>query len=70
MANEIETSKDFQDRVFEKIRADIGNLMTDAELKSLLHAAMSRAFFEPIVVKDRYGYNNQENPPHFARSRS
>jgi hypothetical protein len=49
MSNEIVTTKAFQERVFEKIRADIGNLMTDEELKSLLQQAMQKAFFERVV---------------------
>jgi hypothetical protein len=64
MGNEIETSKAFQERVFEKIRADIGNLMTDAELKSLLDQAMRRAFFEPVKVRD--GYRDYDKEPVFV----
>ena len=62
--NEIETTKAFQERVFEKIRADIGNLMTEAELKVLLDAAMKKAFFEPITKTE--GYNTHEYPPLFV----
>ena len=66
MGNEIETSRAFQERVFEKIRQDIGNLMTDAELKSLLHAAMQKAFFEPVKVNDGYSSRMTEKPPVFV----
>ena len=61
--NEITTTKAFQERVFEKIRADIGNLMTDDELKSLLNAAMQKAFFEPTRRTD--SYHTTEEPPAF-----
>jgi len=64
MSNEIETSKAFQERVFEKIRADIGNLMTEDELKALLDAAMKKAFFDPIKVQS--GYHDYEKEPVFV----
>lgn len=60
--NEIATTKAFQERVFEKIRADIGNLMTDDELKSLLNAAMQKAFFEPTRRTDSYQRTTDEPP--------
>lgn len=65
MGNEIETSKAFQERVFEKIRQDIGNLMTEAELKSLVNAAMNKAFFEPTISKDPHGYYRDKEGPSF-----
>jgi hypothetical protein len=55
MANEIAMSTDFQTRIFEKIKKDIGELMTDAEVKALVDKAMEKAFFERQVLKDNYG---------------
>lgn len=49
MSNEVQVSKDFQERLFEKIRADIGALMTEEELKSVVSKSVERAFFEKEV---------------------
>jgi len=51
----VQTNEDFQQRMFKKIREQMGDLMTDAELKKIVNAAMEKAFFEDTVVKDEYG---------------
>ena len=58
----IATTTAFQQRMFEKIRDSIGDLMTDAELKTLLDAAIQEAFFKPQVT-NRDGYGRNEMAP-------
>lgn len=62
MANEIATNETFQQRMFEKIRDQMGDLLTDDELKKLLANAVEKAFFEPT----RGSYNSVE-PPMFVK---
>lgn len=62
--HDIQTSRTFQERVFEKIREDLGNLLTEEELKSLLQAAMKKAFFENVVEKGYY--SETVKPPLFV----
>ena len=51
----IEMTKSFQERVYERIRDSIGELMTDADLKVLVDAACQKAFFEERLVASSYG---------------
>lgn len=61
MTTAVSTTQDFQERLYEKIRADIGSLMTDEDVKKLLEAAMERTFFTPTTKQD--GYRTYEGPP-------
>ena len=65
MTNSVATTKDFQERLFDKIRADIGSLMTDEDMKKLVHAAFEREFFTPRIEQEGGGYNRREvqKPP-------
>ncbi len=58
----IQVSQDFQSRLYEKIRADIGSLMTDDELKALVQSAFSKTFFEDRVQRDSYGHERSRQP--------
>ena len=55
-------SKSFEDRVYEKIRTDIGSLMTDEELKKLVDKSIERMFFTERVIKSS-GYGRDEIAP-------
>lgn len=55
MTTEITTSKTFQEKMFERIREQIGDLMTEDDLKALVNSSMQKAFFEPSYEKDLYG---------------
>jgi hypothetical protein len=55
MTNEISTTKNFQEKMFERIREQMGDLMTEDDLKALVDSAMKKAFFEPAYEKDLYG---------------
>lgn len=61
--NEITTTKSFQEKMFDRIRDQMGDLMGDQELKALVDAAMNKAFFEPIVTEDSWG-RKTNLPPH------
>lgn len=63
MNNEITSTKAFQERMFEKIRDQMGDLLTDEDLKNLVNSAMQQAFFEPIIEKQ--GYHDVKKPPFF-----
>lgn len=63
MTTSVQVSQDFQTRLFEKIKTDIGSLMTDNELKKLVESAIERIFFTERVTTDGYGYNKKTQPP-------
>jgi hypothetical protein len=63
MTTSVQVSQDFQTRLFEKIRTDIGSLMTDDEIKKLVESAIERIFFTERVTKDGYGYQRTTQPP-------
>lgn len=60
---EIATTQTFQDRMFEKIRDSIGDLMTEEDLKKLVDAALHKAFFEERVTKGQYWNSPEERKP-------
>lgn len=69
MSTEVATSKDFQERMFERIRSSMGDLMTDEELKKIVDAAVHKAFFEPTIKVESEGtYHRREvpGPPHIV----
>ena len=56
--SDIATTKDFQQRMFEKIRDQIGDLLTEDDLRKLVSTAMDKAFFKrlPNPQHSSYGY--------------
>jgi hypothetical protein len=46
MSNDLTTSKTFQERMYERVRDSIGDLMTDEDLKKIVEAGLQKAFFE------------------------
>ena len=62
MTEAIETSKSFQEKMYERIRDSIGDLMTDEDLKKLVDSAVNKAFFEERRTKNTYG-SDTINPP-------
>ena len=61
MNKEIVPSKSFQDRMKDRIKDSIGELMTDDELKKVVNQAVQEIFFEKQVLQD--GYGTKEKPP-------
>lgn len=51
----VTTTPEFQTRMFEKIRDQLGDLLTDEDLKRIVEAAVQKGFFEPSVTTDRWG---------------
>jgi hypothetical protein len=62
MSNAIETSKTFQERMFERIREQMGDLMTDDDLKKIVETAMQKAFFEERITFDSYNRSTTAPP--------
>jgi ATP-dependent 26S proteasome regulatory subunit len=63
MTTEITTSKTFQDKMFERIRDQMGDLLTEEDLKKMVDAAMQKAFFDPIIERNSYGSVTNPNGP-------
>lgn len=51
---DVTTTQDFQERMFARIRENMGDLLTDADLKRLVEAAVQKAFFDPTEVRDNW----------------
>lgn len=65
--NEIAKAATFQERVINKLRDDIGSLMTEEELQKLVKEAAERLFFRPTEVKDRWGTVTSHEPAEFMK---
>ena len=61
MSNELTPIQTFQERITEKIRKDIGELLPEEAIKALFDKAIADTFFTP---KDGYG---REQPSWFTR---
>lgn len=46
MSTAVATTKDFQERMFERIRDQMGDLLTEDDLRKIVEAAVQKAFFE------------------------
>lgn len=62
--NAVTASKTFEQRMFEKVRESIGDLMTEEDLKKIVEKAMQKAFFEDRV--DNSGYHTKTIPAVFV----
>lgn len=65
MSNEVVTNQDFQTRMFERIRGQLGDMMTDDDLKRIVEAAVQKSFFEGRIERRQYG-NDVHHPPLFV----
>lgn len=54
----------FQNRVMDKIRADIGEMLPDDVVAGLVQKAIDQQFFQPRTVE--VGYRNVERPSWFV----
>lgn len=64
MSTELTTPpKTLQERVGDRIREQIGDLLTDDDLKRLVETALHDAFFKEVVVKDTWGSVREVKPP-------
>ncbi len=56
--------KEFQDRVTEKLRKDIGEMLPDNVLADLVQRAVNEQFFKPCIVESRF--HKETKPSWFA----
>lgn len=61
MANEITSAQSFEERMKDRIRKDIGSLMTDEELRAIVSRAVEEVFFKPKQVPSTY--HTKQEPP-------
>ena len=54
MGGEVAESKTFEERMFDKIRSQMGDLMTEDELKAILEKAVDKAFFSQRTMRVDY----------------
>lgn len=53
----------FEAKLKEKIRVDIGNLLSEEDLAKIIRTGIDDMFFKPRRIKDAYGYNDKVQPP-------
>lgn len=53
--NELTTTADFQTRMFERIRDQMGDLLTEEDMRRLIEQAVQKAFFEERIERKAYG---------------
>lgn len=63
MSNEVVTSQSLQERVGQRIREQIGDLLTEDDIKRLVEAAMQDAFFKRRTKKDVHNYTTEDKEP-------
>lgn len=61
MATEIQKSQSFEDRMKERIKDSIGDLITDEELSRLVTKGVDEVFFKAITVSD--GWSSTKTTP-------
>lgn len=59
----VQPAATFEERVINRVRDDIGSLMTDAELKRIVEVAVERIFFKERRTSDNY--NSRVQPSIF-----
>lgn len=62
MSNELVESKSFNERMRDRIKESIGDLLTDDDLTKIIDEGIREAFFQPYNTSDRWGARI-ENPP-------
>lgn len=63
MSTEVAKTATFEERIYAKIRADIGSLMTDEDLKKLVDTTMQRVFFTKRERARHGGWGEQYFDP-------
>jgi hypothetical protein len=66
MSNEVQQAKTLQERVGDRIRDQIGDLMTDEDLKTLVDKALHEAFFTRTEVPNQHWNAPKEFNDSFA----
>ena len=60
MSSELAEQQSFQQKMMDRIRESIGELMTDDELKQIVDRGMEEALFKPRCFRTSYGSANEE----------
>lgn len=60
----VQKPQTFEDRLKDKLKTDIGTLMSDEELSALIAKAMERIFFQPRII-DPGGFREKRAPSWF-----
>ncbi len=64
MTNSIVSTKSFEEKMKDRIKDSIGDLITDEDLSVLLKRSLEEVFFTPkIIVKGSYGNPDKIEPP-------
>jgi hypothetical protein len=63
---DLTAQQSFEEKLVDRIRKDIGELMPDAVLEEIVGKATHKVFFESKVVRDRYGSMDREEAPVMA----
>ena len=67
MGTDIAATQAFQEKMFTRIREQMGDLLTDEDLKRLVESAMQKAFFEEVKHYDQWNRATVE-PPVFVKA--
>lgn len=70
MTNEPVVTKTFEEKLIDRLKNDIGDLMPDEVLSKLLEKAMDGVFFKPRVIgkEAKYPYDNKLTPSLFEET--
>lgn len=61
--SEIAKTQSFEERMKERVKENIGDLITDEELSKIVHKNMEDIFFKPRIKKNTFGSVISEEPP-------
>jgi len=62
MSGEIATTQNFQERMFERIKDQMGDLLSEEDLKVILERSIEKAFFEPQTYERGYRTEVEQSP--------
>jgi hypothetical protein len=60
---ELTKTDTFQQRMFERIRESMGDLLSEDDLKELLERTIEKSFFEERIVQSSSYYGNDQKKP-------
>jgi len=63
MKNEITTKQTFEEKLSERIKKDIGDLIPDEDLQEVVKKAMDKAFFHEKINYDNYNREKSREMP-------
>lgn len=62
MSGEITTNKSFEEKIEGRIKESIGEFIDDEALSRIVHKAIDKILFDPILEKNSYGRVIKETP--------